>query len=77
TDGASDTTCLATKAVTQPFSPTLPLAAGIVALNRCIPASIPGSLFDQVYFGIMASNRSGTSPAIYLRNLDAAAYLAP
>ena len=77
TDGTSDTTCLATKAVTQPFSPTLPLAAGVVALNRCIPASIPGSLFDQVYFGIMASNRSGSSPAIYLRNLDAAAYLAP
>ena len=77
TDGTSDPTCRATSAVTQPFAPILPLATGVVALNRCIPASIPGSLFDQLYFGIMASNRSGVSPAIYFRNLDAAAYLTP
>ena len=76
-DGTSDPTCKATKAVAQKFSPTLPLAPGVVALNRCIPPSIPGSLFDQVYFGIMASNRGGTLPVVYFRNLDAAAYLTP
>lgn len=74
-DGTSDVTCKAAKAVSQPFVPTLPLASGVVALNRCIPAPIPANVFDQVYFGIMASNRSGTTAAVYFRNLDATASL--
>jgi hypothetical protein len=71
-DGTADTTCLASKQLSQPFTPPTPLPAGIAALNRCVAA--PSTAFDQMYFGITASNRSGTSDVVYFRNLDAAVY---
>lgn len=75
-DGSADAFCTAAKTVSTAFSPSLPLTAGVIALDRCIAAPAI-NLFDQLYFGIMATNRSGTSAAVYFRNLDATAYLTP
>lgn len=73
-DGTTDATCLAAKQLSQSFVPTTPLPAGIQALNRCVAAPVPSTVFDQMFFGITASNRSGTSDIVYFRNLDAAVY---
>ena len=73
-DGSADAICLASKQLAQPFVPPTPLPTGIEALNRCAAIPVPSTAFDQMYFGITASNRSGTSDVVYFRNLDAAVY---
>jgi hypothetical protein len=73
-DGTADPTCLASKQLSQAFSPPVPLPVGIVALDRCLPSPVPTDVFDQMYFGITAANRSGNTNVVYFRNLDAAVY---
>lgn len=74
-DTANSSICSSAADTVAAFSPaTLP--AGVVAIESCIGAPVPSTRFDELYFGITASNRSA-GVTLYVRNLGGGAYLTP
>jgi hypothetical protein len=76
--GLATTFCASAKDLLQTFAPTAPLPTGVVAIESCVPPPLPGTQFDELYFGLTASALAGANGTLLsIRNLGAAALPAP
>lgn len=72
TDIANETFCNASKNMGAAFTPAS-IPTGVVALSTCAVLNSTTTMYDQLYFGLTASDSgSGNGSGVYIRNLFAA-----